>query len=60
MLMKIMPIESFPDDWSEEGMAHMMPQSQAIAFWLVYYQLAHTTPKTYFAQLRSKELLAVV
>lgn len=60
ILMKFMPAEDFLNGWTEEESRRMMSRIQILAFWLVFYQFAHTSAKTYFAQLRSKEPLAVV
>ncbi|APA15404.1 hypothetical protein sscle_14g101740 [Sclerotinia sclerotiorum 1980 UF-70] len=59
-LMEFMPGDDFLDNWTEEEVTKMMPRIQILAFWLVYYQFAHTSAKTYFAQLQSKEPLALV
>ncbi|KAF7926327.1 uncharacterized protein EAE98_006622 [Botrytis deweyae] len=59
-LMKFMPAEDFIKGWTEEESKKMMSRIQILAFWLVFYQFAHASAKTYFAQLRSKEPLAVV
>lgn len=59
-LMKFMPADDFVSNWTEEEVTQMMPRIQVLAFWLVYYQFAHTSAKTYFAQLRAKEPLAVI
>ncbi|TEY37766.1 hypothetical protein BOTCAL_0510g00020 [Botryotinia calthae] len=59
-LTKFMPAEDFLNDWTEEESRKMMSRIQILTFWLVFYQFAHTSAKTYFAQLRSKEPLAVI
>ncbi|ESZ94524.1 hypothetical protein SBOR_5104 [Sclerotinia borealis F-4128] len=59
-LIELMPAEDFLKMWTEEEVTHMIPRIQILAFWLVYHQFAHTSAKTYVAQLRSKEPLAVV
>ncbi|KAB8291784.1 hypothetical protein EYC80_006579 [Monilinia laxa] len=59
-LMEVMPAEDFFNNWTVEEITHMMSRIQVLAFWLVYYQLAHTSTKTYFAQLWSKEPLAIL
>lgn len=59
-LMEFMPAEDFLKGWTEEESRNMMSRIKILAFWLVFYQFAHTSAKTYFAQLRSKEPLAVV
>ncbi|CAD6441216.1 d162c718-89af-4bc1-b4f7-555ae5742841 [Sclerotinia trifoliorum] len=59
-LMEFMPGDDFLENWTEEEVTNMMPRIQILAFWMVYYQFSHTSAKTYFAQLRSKEPLALV
>jgi hypothetical protein len=45
--------------WSTEEQKSLMPRIQVLAFWLVYFQTAHTSAKTYFMQLKEKESLSV-
>jgi hypothetical protein len=45
--------------WSAEEQKNIIPRIQILAFWLVYYQTAHTSAKTYFTQLKTKESLSV-
>lgn len=45
--------------WSAEDRLNFMPRIQILAFWLVYFQTAHTSAKTYFLQLKEKEPLSL-
>lgn len=47
------------DGWTSESKECAMPRVQILAFWLIYFQPAHTSAKTYFLQLKEKEPLSV-
>jgi hypothetical protein len=45
-------------DWEPTDQANFMPRIQVLTFWLVYFQLAHTSAKTYFTKLKESEPLS--